>query len=318
MIGREEIICERLKDAHDVLVVSHIRPDADAVGSMLGLGLALQNTGKKVQMVLSEPVPVSFRFLPGSEQIRRRAEGQFDTIIVVDCSELSRVGAALDGYPQPDISIDHHATNLSFAALNFVLSEAVATAAVLAEYLPVWGYQITPPVAQALLSGLIGDTIGFRTSNMTADTLRLAAKLTEAGADLHDVYDRTLVKRSFQAVKYWGQGLSHLQRDEWIAWTCLTLEDRKVVGYTGNDDADLVNVISGIDGAHVVVMFVEQFAGKVKISWRSQNGIDVSKLALHFGGGGHRAASGAEVTGNLAEVMEEVLRETRKVVQQYS
>ncbi|HPH95403.1 MAG TPA: bifunctional oligoribonuclease/PAP phosphatase NrnA [Anaerolineaceae bacterium] len=318
MIGREEIICERLKDAHDVLVVSHIRPDADAVGSMLGLGLALQNTGKKVQMVLSEPVPVSFRFLPGSEQIRRRAEGQFDTIIVVDCSELSRVGAALDGYPQPDICIDHHATNLSFAALNFVLSEAVATAAVLAEYLPVWGYQITPPVAQALLSGLIGDTIGFRTSNMTADTLRLAAKLTEAGADLHDVYDRTLVKRSFQAVKYWGQGLSHLQRDEWIAWTCLTLEDRKVVGYTGNDDADLVNVISGIDGAHVVVMFVEQFAGKVKISWRSQNGIDVSKLALHFGGGGHRAASGAEVTGNLAEVMEEVLRETRKVVQQYS
>lgn len=318
MIGREEIIGERLKDAHDVLVVSHIRPDADAVGSMLGLGLALQNAGKNVQMVLSEPVPLSFRFLPGSDQIRRRAEGPFDTIIVVDCSELSRVGAALDGYSKPDICIDHHATNLSFAALNFVLSHSVATAAVLAEYLPVWGYQITPPVAQALLSGLIGDTIGFRTSNMTADTLRLAAKLTEAGADLHDVYDRTLVKRSFQAVRYWGQGLGRLQRDEWIAWTSLTLEDRKLVGYTGNDDADLVNMLSGIDGAHVVVIFVEQYAGKVKISWRSQDGTDVSKIALQFGGGGHRAASGAEVTGKLAEVMEGVLRETRKAVQKHS
>src|SRR5512140_848748 len=175
-------IGHRLHEAQRVLIVSHIRPDGDAIGSLLGLGLALQNAGKNVQMVLNDGVSKAFRHLPGSDQVVRRPSGEFDTVIVVDCSDLARTGESLNGYATPDINIDHHITNLNFARLNLVVPEAVATSAILAQYLPVWGFPIKSDGASALLSGIITDTIGFRTSNMTPAALRLAAGLMELGA----------------------------------------------------------------------------------------------------------------------------------------
>jgi bifunctional oligoribonuclease and PAP phosphatase NrnA len=302
--------------AQHILVTSHIRPDGDAIGSSLALALALQDAGKQVQVVLSDGLPASFKHLPGSEIIKTRAKGEFDLIISVDCSDLKRVGKALNGYRPPDIVIDHHATTEGFGVLNLIDPEAAATASVLTHYMHTWGLTITTPVAANLLTGLVTDTLGFRTSNTTPEVLRQAANLLEIGADMSMLYYRSLVRRTFPAAKYWGAGLSRLERAEGIVWTELTMADRKASGYTGNDDADLISVISSIDDADVAIIFTEQNKGRTKVSWRGlKPNVDVAQIASQFGGGGHKAASGAELSGSLDEVRERVLETTRKALQ---
>jgi phosphoesterase RecJ-like protein len=282
---------------------------------MLALGLALQDSGKQVQMVLSDGLPASFRHLPGSEQIRKKADGEFDLVVTVDCSDLKRTGSALDGR-NPDLVIDHHLTSDPFGTLNLVEPEAVATASVLARYMPRWGLTITIPIAANLLTGLVTDTLGFRTSNITPEALRQAADLLELGADLSGLYYVALERRTFPGAKYWGAGLTSLERADGIIWATLTRADRKASGYTGNDDADLINIVSSIDDADIAIMFVEQNKNKTKISWRGlKPHVDVSSIAVLFGGGGHKAAAGAEINGSLSEVRERVLEATRIAMQ---
>ncbi len=302
-------INDMFQNAHQILVTSHIHPDGDAIGSMLGLGLALQQAGKEVSMILADGVPSSFRHLTGSDQVIRQTDDIFDLTVVVDCSDLARTGNSL-GERSVDINIDHHITNLKFGKLNLVDAKAVATSAILAEHFAHWGLTITRPVAEALLTGLISDTIGFRTSNMTGKALRLAANLMETGANLSELYHQALVQRSLNSVRYWGQGLSHLQKKKRMVWTTLTLEDRKVASYPGNDDADLNNILSTIVGCDVAILFVEQKGGHVKVSWRAQPGFDVSKIALGFGGGGHPPAAGADIPGSIDAVQDQVLNVT--------
>jgi phosphoesterase RecJ-like protein len=311
----DQVIRERLESAQSILVVSHVRPDGDAVGSLLGMGMALQDAGKSVQMVLADGAPASFRHLAGSEQIRRQPEGDFDAFITVDCADLKRTGKGMDVHGQPDINIDHHITNERFGSLNLIEPEAVATSAVLTDHLPRWGYHITQPIAAALLTGIITDTLGFRTTNTTPQALRQAAHLMEFGVDMPELYMRGLVRRSFSAARYWGAGLASLERADGLVFATLTLEDRRIAGYGGNDDADLINVISSIEGARVGMIFVEQADGHVKISWRALDpAVDVSPVARYFNGGGHAAAAGADISGKLGEILPEVLRVTREML----
>jgi phosphoesterase RecJ-like protein len=146
---------------------------------------------------------------------------------------------------------------------------------------------------------------------MTSRAMRVSADLMDAGAELPDLYRRSLSERSYEAARYWGMGLGKLQREDSLVWATLTTADRKAVEYPGRDDADLINVLSSIKDANVALVFVEQNHNRVKVSWRAQPGFDVSQVALSFGGGGHKAASGAEVEGTLAEVQEKVLKATR-------
>lgn len=303
-----EQITRLIHKSQRVAVVSHIRPDGDAIGSLLGLGLSLQAAGKEVQMLLADGLPKSFRHLPGSDQIIRRLDENPDLVVVVDCSDPVRIGSILPEEMTPDLNIDHHITNLGYARLNLIDPAAAATACMLAEHLPRWGLPIDQAVAEALLTGIISDTLGFRTSNVTSHTLRLAAGLIEYGANLSELYNRALVQRSYEAVRFWAFGLERLQRQGQIVWTSLTLEDRKAANYPGNDDADLINLLSTIDEGAMTIIFVEQREGQVKVSWRAQPNLDVSKIALQFGGGGHPAAAGAEITGDLREVQEQVLQ----------
>ncbi|RME86567.1 MAG: bifunctional oligoribonuclease/PAP phosphatase NrnA [Anaerolineae bacterium] len=311
----DEAIRQRLAESRDILIASHVRPDGDAIGSLIALGLALQNAGKNVQMVLSDGVPKSFRHLEGSEQVHTEPKGKFDTFIVVDCADFRRVGKCCQAYGQPDINIDHHVTNEKFGVLNLIEPQAVATSAILTDHLTAWGLKITQPIAAALLTGIVTDTLGFRTSNTTPRALRQAASLMEYGVNLSELYHRALVRRSFQAARYWGAGLSSLERSDGLVWGTLTLADRETSGYHGNDDADLINVLSAIDESTVAMIFVEQPDNHVKISWRALTpDVDVSRVAKHFGGGGHRAAAGADVPGSLKEVQPLVLKATREIL----
>ncbi len=307
-------IRRKIRTSQRVLVATHVRPDGDAIGSLLGLGLALRQAGKSVQMLSSDGVPASYRHLPGSQDVIQRPEGEVDLTIVLDCSDLNRAGRNFTGYDPLDLNIDHHVTNLLFAKMNLVDTTAVATAEILADHMSGWGMVVTPDVAAALLTGIITDTLGFRTSNMTPKALRQAANLMEAGANLPDLYHRSLVDRSFEAMRFWAAGLSKLERDGQIVWTTLSMADRLGTGYPGRDDADLINELSAITDAAVSVVFVEQPNGKVKVSWRAQPGIDVSATALKFGGGGHPSAAGAEVDGNLDDVRQRILHETRQLI----
>jgi phosphoesterase RecJ-like protein len=137
----------------------------------------------------------------------------------------------------------------------------------------------------------------------------------ETGVDMPEIYMRSLVRKSFPAAKFWGAGLSSLESKNGIVWGTLTVADRKSAGYGGNDDADLINMISAIDGNKVGMVFVEQSNNHVKISWRAlQPGVDVSPVAQHFKGGGHAAAAGADIEGSLSEVQKEVLKKTRELL----
>ena len=309
----DQEIREKIASHERFLIASHIRPDADAAGSLLGLGLALKHLGKSVQMVLTDGAD-KFDYLPGFEQITTSPSGETDMIIVVDCSDPDRVGSVLHDYGQPDLVVDHHKTNLEFGVINVVEPDQVATAAILFDHMPSWGLSFSPDVAMCLLAGIVGDTIGFRTPNVDAQVLRRCASLIDLGADLPHVYNEELVMRPFTAVRYWGSGLNRLEQQGDLVWTSLTLADRQESGYENDDDADLVNVLSSVREAKIAVIFVEQPGNSVKVSWRTRPGLDVSGIAYQFGGGGHAAAAGADIEGNLADVKHRVIDETLRLL----
>lgn len=293
-------------------VISHERPDGDAIGSLLGLSLALAQAGKQVAPVLVDGLPGRYRFLPGSAEILRQFPAGVDLLVCVDCSDIDRMGLDPSLLPrQPDINIDHHPTNTGFARLNLVDEQASATASLLVTLLPELGLTVDSPVASNLLAGIVTDTIGFRVPGVGPDLLRQAADLMELGAPLAEIFDQTLNRHSLAAARYWGLGLARLQREGRMLWASLNLEDRGLAGYAGSDDADLINLLMTIDGADITLIFVEQPEGRVKVSWRARAGMDVSRIAASFGGGGHELAAGAMLSGTLQEVVERVLQTTR-------
>jgi len=315
------VIRTQLEKAQKVLILTHQRPDGDAIGSLLALGLALVDAGKDVQMVLSEGMPDNFRFLAGDDLIITNPTRDVDYIIIVDSGDIERTDDALKNFREPDLVIDHHKTNTKFGKVNLVEIDAVATAEILAESLPKFGLRITKPIADALLTGIITDTIGFRTTNMHPQALRITADLMEMGGNLIDIYYRTVVEQTYNSARYWGAGLSKLQIEDGLVWTTLSLEERRLAGYQFNDDADLIKILSAIDGAKIAVILTEQSEGYVKISWRlcgsSPTELDVSEIAQKYHGGGHKAAAGADVFGKLDEVLETILSDTRLYMKQF-
>jgi phosphoesterase RecJ-like protein len=301
-----------LSRSQSVLVLTHQRPDGDALGSMLGLAHMLRASGKKAYPVLAEGMSSVFRYLPGSGEVRSELPGAYDLTILVDCADRERISLPESASALPiDLLIDHHVTNGRFAKINLVEPGAASTAEYIADLAGGLNLTIPREAATCLMAGVVTDTLGFRTPNTGIHTLEVAVALIRAGASLSESVERTLHRRSFASARYWGAGLSRLARDEEIVWTSLTLADRAAAGYPGRDDADLVNILSSIDGHEVAVMFIEQDGGKIKISWRVVAGLDVTSLAISFGGGGHPAASGAIIAGGLDEVREEVLRRTK-------
>lgn len=309
----DQQIRELINQASVIGITSHIRPDGDAVGSVLGLGLALQTAGKKVEMVLLSGVSKTFRHLEGVNQIKTSFSEDCELYIVLDCSDEERTGGVLKGRPA-DLVVDHHVTNEAYGKVNLIQPKAVATCAILAEHMPKWGLKIDPPVAAALLSGIISDSIGFRTSNTTAKSLRIAASLMDKGADITRLYNKALITKPFESFNYWGFGLAKLERENGMAWTTLSLEDRRKAEYQGEDDADLTNILSSIENIDVAVLFIEQAADKVKVSWRARPGLNVAPIAASLGGGGHPAAAGADLRGSLPEVQKMILEKTHDYI----
>jgi phosphoesterase RecJ-like protein len=304
-----------LENAPSIAILTHTRPDGDAVSSLLALFLSLSELGRQVTAVLHDPLPPRFQSLPGADQIEHQLQGDEDLLIVVDCATPDRISLSEEERPSTvDINIDHHPTNPRFGKVNIVNPEAVSTTQVLYDMMLDLNFPITPDVASNLMAGLITDTIGFRTQNVGPQVFTMAAELLGMGIPYAEIYQNSLTEQSYSSVKYWGCGLGNLNREDSLAWTHLSLQDRAAVGYQGNDDADLTNLLSAIEGVQVAVIFIEQQNGKVKVSFRSKDGINVSVLAEKFGGGGHAAAAGAMLEGKLDDTIEKVLAATREYV----
>lgn len=304
------LIRQQLGAAQNITLVSHIRPDGDAVGSMLALAAALRAAGKQVNCVLQDSVQQKFMHLPGAEAITSAITAPYDYLVVLDASDSRRAGTVLEGH-RPDLVVDHHKTHEDFGKIDLVEPEAEATALMLYAHLPAWGLEINSEVAACLLTGILADTLGFRTSNTSPGALRAAAHLMDLGADLPFIYHQTLLTRTVAEMRYWARGLGQLQAENAIIWSVLSLDDRIKAGYPDNDDADLINILSSISGYLMSIIFVEQTGESVKVSWRSVEGVDVSGLAEKFGGGGHAAAAGADIPGDLPGVVDAVLKESR-------
>lgn len=310
----DQSIKQQLSNANKVVIVSHIRPDGDAVGSALAFGNALREAGKEVQCVLQDGIAERYRYLPGALEVTISVSLDYDYLIVVDSADSNRVGTVLDDLPMPDLVVDHHKTHSDFGKIDYVVPESEATALLLTTKLVDWGLEISKDTATCLMVGLLADTLGFRTNNTTPLALRTAADLMEKGADLVHVYHQTLTMRSLSEIRYWGQGLTKLELKDGVLSSSLTLDDRIIAGYPENDDADLINTLTVVPEALVSVLFIEQENEGVKVSWRSVKGLDVSGIAARFGGGGHASAAGADIKGKLEDIKKLVLAETHHYV----
>ena len=315
MQGELKAAQDRLTVVDGVVIVTHERPDGDAVGSLLALSLSLQRLGKHPLPIIDGGVPERYAWLPGADHVQPSWPATPAPVIAVDCADQDRLSPRLPaGWTQPALNIDHHATNTRFGVINLVDSAATATAEIIYDLASDLGLPMDADIATNLLAGIVTDTIGFRTDNVTGGALRKVATLVDRGGRLPEVYERLLTVRPLAAARYWGAGLGRLQHQGDIVWTHLSLGDRTAAGYPGDDDADLVNFMATIDEGRVAVLFVEQGGGKVKISWRTHAGIDVSRVAQQFGGGGHEPAAGASVEGRLEDVEKSVLAATAQAM----
>jgi len=301
-----------IADSSDIVVISHERPDGDAVGSLLALTLALKEKGKQVLPVLDEGLPKKWQFLPGADLIKAELPDGEHLIITVDSADNHRLGGV--DVSRVDINIDHHPSNTLFGTINLVEPGAASTTLLLHRLIPQLDLPVNVDIARNLLTGLITDTLGFRTNSVTPDTLRIAAELIEAGADISELYREAMLGRTFEAARYWAHGLSRMDMRDGVIWSSLLVSDREQAKYPGTDDADLIDVLTTIEGPRVAVLFIEDADGSVKMSFRALPGIDVSQLAAQFGGGGHELAAGAKIEGRIQEVMDRVLKSTFEAV----
>ncbi len=299
-----------IESAERILIVTHISPDGDAIGSLLGLGWAMRITDKEVVLACADSIPPPFHFLPGHQNITREPIGSFDLVIGLDASDPQRLGTPWQRASQgqvPTIVIDHHVTNLYFGMVNWVDTRAAATAEMVFDLVKAMELPLDHNVANCLLCGIVTDTRGFRTSNTTPRTLAIATQLMEAGADLNLITEQTLNRKPLAVLRLWGMALSNMQMRNQILWSTITQKMREETGVNENGDGGLVNALISANEANIAVVFTEREENQVEVGLRAKPGFDVSKVALALGGGGHPQAAGCTISGPLEVAQERVL-----------
>ena len=299
-----------IRSAHCPLLICHISPDGDAVGSLTGLGLALHQMGLNPIMACPDPIPERFGFVPGIETIVQDVSETFDLVISLDSSDLKRLGH----FPQmpafgsvPLINIDHHLTNLNFGDVNLVDSHASSAAQVVLRLLEYMSVPLDADIATCLLTGIVTDTRGFRTSNVTIQVMEAALRLMKAGASLPYITHNGFNRRPTAVILLWRAALELLQIKDRVIWTSIPMAMRRAVGYAGNGDAGLVSFLVSADDADAAAVFVEGEDGRIEVGLRAVPGLDVAQVALLLGGGGHALAAGCTLTGPMEEAQARVL-----------
>jgi phosphoesterase RecJ-like protein len=316
-------IAEVIKQARSILITAHVFPDGDSIGSVLGLGLALESFGKKVSMVMQDKVPQMYLFLKGSEKIITPQEisAQPDLIVFLDCGDISRAGEDwIDSLVRDRtvINIDHHVSNEYFGTFNYVDAHAAATAEIIYSLLSELDCSLTKEVASALYTGIVMDTGSFQYQNTTPGTLKIAASLLENGVDLSAIREYLYQNKSIKNLRLIAAAIENLNfaAGGKIAWTYLDYKTMEKYQALSEHSEGIVNYPISLENVEIGLLFRETENGTVKVGLRSRARFDVNRIALLFGGGGHQQAAGCTLAGPLEEAIKQVIGKTLSIMEE--
>jgi len=304
-----------------LLLTTHIRPDGDGLGSMLALAEALEGIGKEVHMVIGSTWPPRYDFLDPDKKIQRfEPPGDrwrsAEAIFVLDTgtwNQLGEFGTFMKSMPVDKLVIDHHLSQDDLGGVQLVDTTAEATGRLVYEAIQALQAPLSPAAADQLFVALAMDTGWYRHNNTSPRTFKLAADLVQAGAQPTVMYEYLFEQSTLARLRLTGLVLERMQvvEEGRVAHTEIHRSDYEITGAIPQDSEDLINYTRAIQGVEVGLLFMEQPAGGVKVSFRARNRVDVARMASHFGGGGHRLAAGAIVEGSLADAKQRVLEVVR-------
>lgn len=297
-----------LRKAENIVVATHVHPDGDAMGSALAMYFYLVSIGKKTQIMIDDNIPASLKFLPGSELIAKPNDAllKADLIVALDASDAERCGQVKSAKAKI-LNIDHHVSNTKYADYWYVDEGAAATGEIVLAYLRAEGALITEDIAICLFTAIATDCGFFRFSNTTAATFRYAAELVECGAKPNVVSEFLAAKSltSIQTLPNVLESLEICKTAAGIMVASLTI-NQQVLEKLQYDTEDFINYPRNIEGIEIAIVYKLVENNEVKVSIRSKT-IDVSQIALSFGGGGHVRAAGCTITGPLDFAKEHLL-----------
>ncbi|HMP77977.1 MAG TPA: DHH family phosphoesterase [Pirellulaceae bacterium] len=311
-----------------IVLVSHIRPDCDALGSELGMAGLLSKLGKQVRIVNGQATPPNLQFIDPHGQILALGVDieasellDVDLFMILDTSARAQLGsmaAVLDATTAKKIVVDHHESSDELGAVVFKRTSAEATGILVMEAARYAQIPLTPEMARPLFAALATDTGWFRFPSVSAATYQSASELVSAGAVPHEIYGQLYEQETLGRVRLRGVVLARIEveLDGRFAHTYILKEDYTATGALPSDTEDLVNHALEIQGTQFAVILIEQPAGGFKISFRSRCEVACNEVAEEFKGGGHRAAAGAFVKGAFESVQHQVLNHVRQSLRQ--
>lgn len=289
-------------DHESILVTSHARPDGDAIGSALALAHLLDSMGKRVTVAFADRIPTMYRCLPGIERIVPELPTEIhDVAVLLECDSIGRTG-----FEQIEagmiVNIDHHQSGRTFADFNWIDPTACAVGVMVYQLAVASGEEITAEMASCLYAAVLTDTGGFTFACTDAFTFGLAEHLLERGADSTGIAQSIYFSHPESKVRLLGIALSNLEIDGEVAWTYVTLDDMERTNAIVEDCEGIVNYLISILGVRAAVFLRElPEGGRFRLNLRSKGTVDVAEVAEHFGGGGHRNASGCTIDGPITE-----------------
>lgn len=312
-------IVEILKENRKFLISSHQNLEGDAVGSQLALAELLKKMGKKVILLSPEAVPETYKFLPGIKSIKNAVRGErfdYDVACVVDCTDLDRIGYIKNiiNLKKPLINIDHHISNTYFGTINWVEPDASCTGEQIYHLFKEAGIHINKNAALYIYVATLTDTGSFRYANTTAETHKIVAELIAKGLNPTQIYRKIYEEAHRSRLVLLSTVLSTLNitRDGKVAWIRITKDmlRKHKTGMRGTED--FINFPRSIKGVRIAIAFREIGKDIIRVSFRSNEGVDVCKLAKHFDGGGHPSASACTLKVNMPEAEEAVLVKAKR------
>ncbi|HKM57161.1 MAG TPA: bifunctional oligoribonuclease/PAP phosphatase NrnA [Chthoniobacterales bacterium] len=307
-------IAGAIRRAHRIVLLSHIRPDGDAIGSQLALALSLESLGKEVVAWNEDGLPESYRFLEKGDLIHKPpAEPQaFDLAIALDTATRQRLGTSLGAIRNADrwINIDHHASNPGYGDLVHIDTGVPATGQIVYEFLRSEDLPCDLPIAVALYAAISTDTGSFRYPRTTARTFEIASQLVEMGVDAAAIAIKLYESYPKRRIQLLGEALQDTRFDanDRVASMSVTNEMKNRLGIQPEDVEGLIDTVRTVESVMVAIFFEELPDGKVRLSMRSKDDrIDVNKICGEFDGGGHLRAAGARISGGLEVVRNKVL-----------
>jgi phosphoesterase RecJ-like protein len=309
----------RIVEQHERFVLtSHVRPDADAVGSELGLAGALRAEGKQVRIVNASRNPPRLACLDPEHQVLHLGDdvqagdlADAEVVVILDTSAWQQLGAMADylrGSSAARVVIDHHLSGDDLGATEFKDTTAAATGELVFRALEYMGSALTPAIAEPLLAAIATDTGWFRFRSVHSETFRIAAALVDAGARPARLYEGLYERDTLARLRLMGVGLSRMTSalGGRVVYTEIHRADFQQTGAKPPDTEELVNFTLTVSGVEVGLIFIEQPAGGVKVSFRSRSDVDCRLWAEQLGGGGHRQAAGAILPDPLSEAIPKV------------